>query len=172
MPLERDRMKVLVAYMSSTGNTRKIAEAIYGEIATEKEIKPIDEVQDIGEYDLAFLGFPTHGYGPDKKSKEFLERICTNGRKVALFVTHAAPESEPEVSDWMAKFKQAAAGAESVGFFDCQGELAKGVKFIMKISPSKRMRSQAKRDNSKGQPDQARLEKAQAFAKETLSRVV
>jgi hypothetical protein len=70
------------------------------------------------------------------------------------------------------KLKQAAAGAEVVGCFDCQGELAKGVKLIMKISPSKRLRSDAKKDNSKGQPDQLRLEKAQAFAKETMSRVV
>jgi flavodoxin len=164
-------MKVLVAYKSSTGNTKKVAEAIYEKISAEKEIKPIADVNDIGSYDLAFLGFPTHGYGPDKKTKELLGRLCTNGRKVALFVTHAAPESEPDVSQWMDKFKQAAAGAEVVGLFDCQGELAKGVKFIMKISPNKDLRSQAKRDNSEGQPDQARLEKARSFAMETMSHL-
>jgi len=165
-------MKVLVAYKSSTGNTKKVAEAIYEGISAEKEIKRIADVNDIGPYDLAFLGFPTHGYGPDKKTKKVLGRLCTNGRKVALFVTHAAPESEPEVSEWMDKFKQAAAGAEVVGLFDCQGELSKGAKFIMKISPSKKLRSDAKRDNSKGQPDQARLEKARSFATETMFRVV
>jgi flavodoxin len=53
--------RVLVAYMTSTGNTKKIAEAIYSEIATEKEIKPVREVQNLEGYDLAFLGFPTHG---------------------------------------------------------------------------------------------------------------
>lgn len=163
-------MKVLVAYMSSTGNTKKIAEAIYGEIAAEKEIKPISEVEDIGAYDLTFLGFPTHGYGPDKKTKAFLEKLCKDGKKVALFVTHAAPENEPEVPEWMAKFKQAASGAELVGLFDCQGEMAKGVKFIMKIAPNKKLRSDAKRDNSKGQPDESRLEKARAFARNTMSR--
>jgi flavodoxin len=161
-------MKVLVAYMSSTGNTKKVAEAIYSEIKCEKEIKPINEVTDIGGWDLAFLGFPVHGYGPDKKTVKIIEGLCKNGRKVALFVTHAAPENEPEVQAWMEKFKQAAAGAELVGFFDCQGELAKGVKFIMKIAPKKEMRSQAKRDNSAGQPDQARLEKARVFARDTM----
>ncbi|OGS55664.1 MAG: hypothetical protein A3K60_07440 [Euryarchaeota archaeon RBG_19FT_COMBO_56_21] len=165
-------MKVLVAYMSSTGNTKKIAEAIYGEIAAEKEIKPVSEVQDIGTYDLSFLGFPTHGYGPDKKTKALLERLCRDGRKVALFVTHAAPEDEPEVPEWVVKFKQAAAGAELVGVFDCQGQLAKGPKFFMKISPNKKLRSDAKKDNSKGQPDEARLERARAFARDTLKRVV
>ncbi len=162
-------MKVLLAYLSSTGNTKKIAEAIYQEIDGEKEIKPIGEVEDIRAYDLSFLGFPTHGYGPDKKTKALLERFCKDGSKVALFVTHGAPENEPDVPEWMVRFKQAAAGAELVGCFDCQGELAKGVKFIMKISPNKEMRSQAKRDNSKGQPDATRLERARSFARETMN---
>lgn len=164
-------MKVLVAYMSSTGNTKKVAEAIYGEITCEKETKPIGEVQDIGAYDLSFLGFPTHAYGPDKKTKEFLGRQCTGGRKVALFVTHCAPENVPEVPEWMAKFKQAAAGADLVGFFDCQGELTKGLELMMKISTNKKIRTFAKSHNSKGQPDEARLMKARAFARETMSRL-
>jgi flavodoxin len=161
-------MKALVAYMSSTGNTKKVAEAIYSGIDCEKEIRPIDEVNDLGGWDLAFLGFPVHGYGPDKKTVKIIEGLCTKGKKVAMFVTHAAPENEPDVQGWMEKFKQAAAGAELVGFFDCQGELAKGVKFIMKIAPKKEMRSQAKMDNSKGQPDQARLERARIFARDTM----
>lgn len=164
-------MKVLVAYMSSTGNTKKIAEAIHGEIAAEKEIRPVAEVENLGQYDLSFLGFPTHGYGPDKKTKALLQNLCRGGSKVALFVTHAAPEDEPEVADIMAKFKQAAAGADLVGAFDCQGQLAKGVKFIMKISPNKKLRSDAKRDNSQGQPDQTRVERAREFARETMNRI-
>lgn len=163
--------KVLVAYMTSTGNTKKIAEAIYGELSGEKEIKPIGEVQDIGGYDFAFLGFPTHGYGPDKKTRNTIERLCTKGRKVALFVTHGAPENEPEVPEWMAKFKQAAANSELVGFFDCQGQLAKSAKFIMSISPNKKLRADAKKDSSFGQPDKTRLDNARSFARETMSRL-
>mgnify|MGYP001767249949 CR=1 FL=1 len=87
-------------------------------------------------------------------------------------MTHAAPETEPEVAEYMTRFKNAAAGAQLVGAFDCQGELASGVKFIMKISPNKKLRSDAKRDNSKGQPDESRIQKARAFAKETLARAV
>jgi flavodoxin len=165
-------MKVLVAYKSSTGNTKKVAEAIFDEITCEKEIKPIGEVQDIRAYDVSFLGFPTHGYGPDKKAKEFLGKNCTDGRKVALFVTHCAPENVPEVSEWMAEFKQAAAGANIVGFFDCQGELAKGLELMMKISPKKKVRLFAKKHNSKGQPDEVRLRKARAFARDTMNHVV
>lgn len=164
-------MKVLVAYMSSTGNTKKIAEAIHGEISADKEIKPVSEVEGLGAYDLSFLGFPTHGYGPDKKTKAILGKLCKDGKKVALFVTHAAPENEPEVAEYMAKFKQAASGAEIVGTFDCQGQLASGVKFIMKISPNKKLRADAKRDNSRGQPDAKRIENARAFSRDMMSKV-
>ena len=37
--MSRIPMSVLVAYFSQTGNTKKVAEAIYGEIAGSKEIK-------------------------------------------------------------------------------------------------------------------------------------
>jgi len=164
-------MKVLVAYMTSTGNTKKVAEAIYGEIEAEKEIKPISDVQDVGSYDLAFLGFPTHGYGPDKKTKKILGDLCTMDRKVALFVTHGAPESEPEVQQWMEKFKDAAKGAEVVGLFDCQGQLAASAKFVMRLM-GKKQRDEARRDNSQGQPDQTRLERARAFARDTMKNAV
>jgi hypothetical protein len=100
-----------------------------------------------------------------------MERLCTKGTKVALFVTHGAPENEPEVPEWMARFKQAAANAELVGIFDCQGQLAKSAKFIMSISPNKKLRADAKRDNSAGQPDDTRLDKARSFARETMSRL-
>jgi flavodoxin len=167
---EEERMRVLVAYMSSTGNTKKVAEAIYDEIAGEKELKRIEEVQDIGNYDLSFLGFPTHQFGPDKKTKEFLQNQCKDGRKVALFVTHCAPENAPKLQEWMAKFKEAAAGANLIGFFDCQGELAKSVEMIMKIAPKKEIRFFAKNHNSQGQPDETRLTRAREFARETMNR--
>ena len=161
-------MKVLVAYMSKTGNTRKVAEAIYDEIAQEKELKRIEEVDDIGAYDFAFLGFPMRVYGPDKKIKELLQRHCSNGRKVALFVTHACPEDFAELPQWLEGFRQAASGAELVGMFDCQGQLAASAKFVMKISPAKKLRMWAKLDDSKGQPDATRIEKARAFARRTM----
>jgi flavodoxin len=60
-------MKVLVAYMSRTGNTKKVAEAIYDAISQPKEIKRVEDVTSLEGYDLSFLGFPIHGFGPDKK---------------------------------------------------------------------------------------------------------
>ena len=159
-------MKVLVAYMSKTGNTKKVAEAIYGEIRREKEIKTIEEVKSLNGYDLAFLGFPIHVYGPDKKTKRFLE-THTNGRKIALFITHASPEDWHELPEWLDKFNSVSAGANIVGRFDCQGQLAKGAKFFMSIIPGK-LREQAKMDDSLGQPDETRIERARVFARDMM----
>ena len=162
-------MRVLVGYMSKSGNTKKVAEAILDEIGGEKEIKKLDHINDLEGYDLAFLGFPIHGFGPDKKARKFLEKQC-NGKKIALFITHASPEDHEELPGFLAKFREAATGADLVGMFDCQGELAKGVKFVMSIHPNSKLRAWAKIDDSKGQPDAARLEKARVFAREVMEK--
>ena len=164
-------VKVLVAYMSKTGNTRKVAEAMFEVIDGEKEIKPIDEVDTIEGYGVAFLGFPIHQEGPDKKAARLLEQHCTEGRKVVLFITHAAPEDNPELPPMLDKFRQAARGAEIVGFFDCQGQLDKSTKRIMSMLPSAKLRRWAREDNSAGQPDQARLDRARAFSRSVMERL-
>jgi flavodoxin len=164
-------MKVLVTYMSKTGNTRKVAEAIFEEVKDEKELKPIDEVTSIEGYDIAFLGFPVEREGLNKKAEQFLKNHCINGRKVVLFVTHAAQEDNPELPPMLDKFRQAAHGANIVDMFDCQGELAKTVKLIMSILPNAKYRRWAKMDNSQGQPDQARIERARAFSRNVMQRL-
>jgi flavodoxin len=164
-------MKILVTYLSKTGNTKKIAEAIYEEITDDKEIKPIDEVESITDYDVTFLGFPIHQMGPDKKEVSLMERHCTNGRNIVLFLTHAAPEDNPELQPMLGKFIQAASGANIIDMFDCQGELAKGVKLIMSIMPDARLRRWAKQDNSQGQPDETRVNRAHDFTKKVMQRV-
>jgi len=66
-------MKVLVAYMSQTGNNKEIAEAIFGAIPYPKEIKRVEDVASLEGHDLAFLGFPMHAFGPYEPVKTFLE---------------------------------------------------------------------------------------------------
>lgn len=88
-----------------------------------------------------------------------------------MFVTHCAPEDVPEVQDWMAKFKAAASGGTLMGFFDCQGELSKALELVMRLSTKKESRFFAKNHNSKGQPDESRLLRAKAFARETMDRM-
>ena len=59
-------MKVLVTYYSETGNTEKVAKAIYDGIQrAEKEILPIEEVASVDVYDLIFCGFLGFFFFPD-----------------------------------------------------------------------------------------------------------
>ena len=164
-------MKVLVAYMSKTGNTKKVAEAIFEEIKDGKDIKPIDAVDSLAGYDIAFLGFPIHRMGPDKKTVQFLEKHCVNGKKVALFITHASQEDFAELPPMLEKFREAARGADIVEMFDCQGELSKTIKRVMSIMPNARLRSWARMDNSQGQPDKSRIDLARSFSRNVMKSV-
>jgi flavodoxin len=152
--------------MSQTGNTKKVAEAIYSVIPQPKEIKRVEEVTSLEGYELSFLGFPMHNFGPDKKAKTFLETHVKD-RNIALFITHMAPEDSPSVQGWIQKFKDAAVGANIVGVFDCQGQASRLIKILM-IIPLFFMRQS---DNSQGQPDAARLERARAFANEIMNKL-
>jgi len=164
-------MKTLVTYMSQTGNTKKIAEAIYGELKGEKEIKPISEVKDLGGYDLAFIGFPILQFDIPPVVKSFLS-ANTKGKKIAIFMTHAVPEGFEAIHSWTGSYKQAAVGADIVGAFDCQGELAQPIIDMLLKSDDPQMKAFGEMGPlTKGQPDESRVRKAKEFAKEVQAKV-
>jgi len=163
-------MKVLIAYHSVSGNTRKVAEAIHKEIRADKELKPLSDVKDLKGYDLSFIGFPIQASGPANEAKAFLENKVT-GKDIALFITHSAPEDEPQVQQWLAACKIAASGANLVGVFDCQGELAQNVAEMMLASKNQQLIEWAgHRPDTLGQPDGGRLKKARRFAKDIMAK--
>ncbi|MDY6916893.1 MAG: flavodoxin family protein [Chloroflexota bacterium] len=163
-------MKVLVGYMSQTGNTKKVAEAIYSQIQADKEIKSLDEIKSLEGYDLAFIGFPVQGFGPAGNAKVFLEQHSA-GKKLVLFVTHAVPEGYEELAGWLDKCKQAAAAGNVVGLFDCQGELSEAIAEVLKKSDDPKVVGFGNmRPGTMGQPDEARLERARAFAREVMAK--
>ena len=164
-------MKVLVAYQSQTGNTKKVAEAIYAEIKADKDIKEIKDLDSLQGYDLYFVGFPIQAYGPANVTKVFLENNAA-GKDIALFVTHASPEDRDILQEWLGRCRDAAAGANLIGMFNCQGELAKDVADFMLNSGDAQLAEWAKeRDTTIGQPDETRLERARAFAREIMQKV-
>jgi flavodoxin len=163
-------MKVLVAYMSQTGNTKKVAEAIYDAIPQPKEIKRVEEVTSLEGYDLTFLGFPMHDFGPDEQAKVFLETHVKN-KAIALFITHMSREGRPLTQGWVQKFSDAAVGANIVGVFDCQGQACQEILTTMLNSSNPMLHLAAQMDSSQGQPDATRLERAKAFANETLNNL-
>ncbi len=162
-------MKVTVAYMSQSGNTRRVADAIFDEVEAEKRMLTLDKIQDLGDCDLAFVGFPMQNFGAPAAAREFLKRCCV-GRRIALFVTHASPESDSELfRNWLGGCREAAEGASVLGMFDCQGALAPAVKQAMLTMEDPNLRRWAEMDNSQGQPDESRLMRARVFAREIMA---
>ena len=165
-------MKILVVFMSQTGNTEKIARTIFEEIGDIGEIKSMDNVDGLEGYDFAFVGFPIQAFGPAVQAKAFLQSHA-DGKKLALFITHAVPEGHPELKEWLTKCRQAAEGAEIVNMFDCQGELGQEIMTFLKKSDDPKMRAFGEQGAAtKGQPDATRIESARQFAKETIKMVM
>jgi len=164
-------MKTMVAYMTVSGRTEIIAKAIYKEITGEKEIKEIDEIENLDDYDFVFVGFPMHGFAAPEETEAFLKKYC-QGKQVALFVTHGAPESFEGLDQWLEKCKDAAVGAEVLDMFNCQGELAQDVIDELLKSDDPEVRSWGEAGPSTvGQPDAQRVESAREFARKVMAKI-
>ena len=179
-------MKAAVVYYSASGNTAKVGEAIAlalrGELpgsasdvtaraANDVIVGPLGEAPSLDDRDLVFVGMPIERFGAPEPAARYLAEECA-GRRVALFVTHAAPEDLPDVQDWLDACTDAAAGSDLVGLFHCQGQLAEPVKQAMLASGMPALVGFAEMaDCAAGQPDEAALARAAAFARETAARV-
>ena len=78
-----------------------------------------------------------------------------------------APEHAPPLQGWIQKFRDAAAGANVIGVFDCQGQASGLIKILMGII----LFFMREADTSQGQPDAARLEVARTFANEMMNKL-
>jgi len=137
--LEGDTLKILVAYFSETGNTKRIAEAI-GEEATvgghDVDIKTVGEISasQLGEYDVIFLGSTCHSADVAAPVRNILDGLSEGSElKLAGFVTHSTVM--PEGDAWQKEMYEQWGGKcpatfetvckkkaiELLGFFHCQG---------------------------------------------------
>jgi len=87
-------LKVLVSYYSETGNTEKIARAIYEEVSKKHEahLKKIKEItaDALNNYDLVFLGSACHSTDLAAPAKRILDALPHSPKfKLAGFFTHA-----------------------------------------------------------------------------------
>ncbi|MFC2099648.1 flavodoxin family protein [Candidatus Bipolaricaulota bacterium] len=132
-------MKILVAYFSETGNTKRVAEAIGEEAAAgghDVHIKTVTEISasQLGGYDVVFLGSTCHSSDLAAPVKELLSAIPEGSAfKLVGFVTHSTfmPEAgahQKQVYEhWAGKcpvtFETVSKekGIGLLGFFHCQG---------------------------------------------------
>lgn len=161
-------MKALVVYHSETGNTKKVADAIYDAISGEKELRDIGSVTDFNGYDVVFLGFPVQSGKPSKKAIDLLESNIPEA-KLALFCTQGALKDSNFALDALANAKKLCGTANVLGAFNCQGEVA--AKILEAVSQKPELQSWLKdARESGGHPDPSDLEQAGHFAKDIVRK--
>ncbi len=165
-------MKILITYFSRSGNTEKVAKAIYEEVQCSKDIMQITLDMDLEQYDYVFLGFPIESYGPPKDIYPFL-RTKTQNSKLILFITHGVPENNELVPSWIDKCKTFLhPTANVVDIFTCQGEVADYVVDELSQSQNPMLRAWAKHCYLlKGQPDEAKLQKTKKITQKILKEI-
>ena len=112
-------MKSLVVYSSMTGNTKKLAEAVFEALPDEKEIFELGEAPDPTAYDLVAVGFWFKSGKPNPETMEFLPKL--SGKPTFIFATHGAPVEYDHVAKGLEEAKGAAGGAKILGSFSCMG---------------------------------------------------
>ena len=119
-------MKNLIVYSSKTGNTKKLAEAIYEHIPGPKEIFPVSEAPDPEGYTFIAAGFRLEGGEPDAAIQEYLKKIIEDCQ-LFLFCTHASKRGSDMVKNALKKARELPRNTRVVGEFDCLGEVAEDV---------------------------------------------
>lgn len=155
--------KTLVTYFSRTGNTKKVAEAIYQSLEGEKEIKPIEEVHDLEPYDLIFIGFPVHSHSVPYKVEQFLKGIPAP-KKIAFFSTHGSLTGHRLSQEALEHASVVASKAKVLGTFSCRGKLS--LQALEALGKSPEHQEWTEMAASAGtHPDEHDLADAKAFAK-------
>jgi len=155
-------MKALVAYYSESGNTEKLAKAIYGGInVPKKEILPIGEANAI-DYDVIFVGFPVQASSVPTKVEGFIKSI-PEGKKLAFFVTHGSLRGGQLAISALYYAFSLALKHSVIGTFGCRGQVKPGlIDALLKNPEHKAWAMEAQ--SAAGHPDKSDLEDGKEFA--------
>lgn len=122
-------MKNLIVYSSKSGNTRKLAEAVYDFLPGENVMKSVEEKPDTKGYDLVVVGFWLQAGKADPGSYEYLENLVP--ANLFLFATHGAGTDSPHAQNAMEGARSLVASSLVLGAFNCQGEVKE--EFLEKV---------------------------------------
>lgn len=162
-------MKALVTYFSKTGNTEKVARAIYEALPVDKEIKPIQVLDSAAGYDIVFCGFPVYVHSVPGKAQPFIKALG-EGQKVAFFSTHGSLRGGQLPKQAFENAIGLASKAKVLGHFGCRGKVdPKIIELLLTQQENRAWAEEAQ--SADAHPDQADLEDAKAFALSMLTKV-
>jgi flavodoxin len=162
-------MKALVTYYTETGNTEKVARAIYEAIHIEKELKPVLDVQDVKGFDIIFYGFPVKAHSVPGKASKFLKDL-PEGQKIALFSTHGSLRGGQLPKQAFEHAIGLASKAKVVGYFGCRGKVDQNI--IDALMKQIEHKAWAEEAIGAGQhPDECDLADAKQFTAEMIAKI-
>ena len=159
--------KILVTYISLTGNTKKVAETILDALEGEITIKTYDEIENLDDYELIFIGFPVHSHSVPYKTEELLKRI-PSGKKIALFSTHGSLSGSRLSREALEHATILASGSKLLGTFACRGKVSLKAMEVLSKSPEHKAWVEMAA-SAQTHPDENDLEDARSFAKWILT---
>ncbi|WP_320043876.1 flavodoxin family protein [uncultured Desulfobacter sp.] len=160
-------MKSLVVYSSRTGNTQKVARAIYDALPEPKEIFSVKEAPDPSAYDFLALGFWVDKGTVNAGSARYMETVTE--KKIGLFGTLGAYPDSDHAKQCLKKARALVQGNDILGTFLCQGKVDPGlIKMMetkMKNDPHHSMTPErkARLEEAANHPDEKDLADARAL---------
>ena len=127
-------MKVLIAYSSRTGNTRRVAEALAKAAPEGSLLARVEDTPSADGFDVVFAGYWLDRGGPDAKAKEFLHSL--HGKHIVLFETMGAdPRSEHAYTGFANAGTALSPDNQIVGVFAVQGAVDPALLEMMRKMP-------------------------------------
>ncbi len=165
-------MNILVVYSSKTGNTKKIAEAIFDILPGNKEIYPVDKAPSPDKYDFIALGFWVNRGKPDQSAREFMEKI--KGKNVGIFATIGAYPTSKHAREALYAARDILKENNILGEFICQGKINPKVLERMPRDKIHEMNSYRKQmiEEGKKHPNETDCLYAQAAFKDMIEELV
>jgi flavodoxin len=156
-------MNILVVYYSETGNTRKIAEAIFAALRhSRKKLLAIDQADALDSYDLIFCGTPVQHHSIPPKMVHFFHSI-PKGKKLAIFLTHGSLRGGEKAVSALYHALSLSSGQVVIGTFGCRGQVKPQMIDVWMDQPQHQAWAR-EAQSAIGHPDAADLEDAREFA--------
>lgn len=155
-------------YYSETGNTEKLARAIYDYIDFDKDLKPVQDVDNPAGYDIIFYGFPVHAHSVPSKAVDLIKQL-PEGQNVAFFSTHGSLRGGQLPKQAFEHAISLATKAKILGHFGSRGQVnQKVIEALLKSPEHKAWGEEAQ--SALGHPDEHDLADAKTFAAEIIAK--
>jgi len=162
-------MKVLVTYYSQTGNTEKLARAIFDAVHFEKELLRIQDVKSSEGYDIIFVGFPVQAHSVPAAVQPFFKSL-PDKQPIALFCTHGSNRGGQLPKQAIEHAIGLAARAKVLGTLGVRGKVNPKVIDALRQT----IQHQAWAEEAQGaidHPDDADMADGKAFARSMLAKI-